>query len=144
MVPIVMSLKSVYSLYKEDKLIRRVMSDEAVEAVKENPAKRLYNDYNLGEALIYNDIPVFFDARADLYAQEDIMADGISLAFLEQANADAGKSYVDVNELLDKYEFDAVLTLKERALYSYMISHPEQFEYIYEDDSLAYYRVIRE
>lgn len=138
-----MSGVQAYETAREGKLISVTMSDEAIEVVKEDAPDRLFNDYNLGEALIYNEIPVYFDARADLYAHDNIMADGVSLTFLEQANLDAETSYVDVAGLIKKYEFDAILILKTRALYSYLISHPEQFVCVYEDNSVGYFRVVQ-
>lgn len=129
--------------YNEGKLISTVVDDTAIEAIKQDAPARIFNDYNLGEALIYNDINVFFDARADLFVQENIMADGVSLMFLEQANKEAGTKYVDVDGLLKKYNFDAVAILKVRALYSYILSHPERFSLVYEDSTMAYYRIVR-
>ncbi len=122
-------------------LITKVAKDELIEAIKEDLPQRIYNDYNLGEALIFNDIPVFFDARADLYAQENIMADGISLAFLQQANADSETASVDAEALIQKYNFDAIVILKERPLYAYIISHTENFTCVYEDENVGYFKV---
>ena len=138
-----MSGVKVYETARNCKLISETMSDEAINVVKEDSPARLFNDYNLGEALIYNEIPVFFDARADLYAHDNILADGVSLTFLQQANAADGTSFVDVAGLIRKYDFDAILILKTRALYSFLISHPERFACIYEDNSVGYFRVVR-
>ncbi len=142
LVLMIMGVCDAVSTYKEGNLISKAVSNEAVEAIKKDSPKRLYNDYNIGETLIYNDIPVFFDARADLYAQENIMADGVSLMYLEQANKSAGATYVDVDGLIEKYEFDAVAILRVRPMYSYIVSHPERFVLVYEDDHIGYYRII--
>lgn len=142
LVPAGAGVAEMVSTYRNGELISTVMTDEAIEAVKKESPQRIFNDYNLGEALIYHDIPVFFDARADLYAQENIMADGVSLMFLEQANKKAETVYVDVDGMIKKYGFDSILILKGRALYSYIMSHPEDFELIYEDGKIVYYRVI--
>ncbi len=137
----VISVSECVNTYNNGELISKVASEKAISAIKKDAPKRLFNDYNLGEVLIYNNIPVFFDARADLYAQKNIMADGVSLMFLEQANQTSGTSYVNVDALIQKYNFDSVVILKSRPLYSYMISHPEQFTSIYEDDSVAYFKI---
>ena len=128
--------------YQDGGMISTVASNASIDAIKADGPQRIFNDYNLGEALIFNDIPVFFDARADLYAQENIMADGVSLMYLEQANQSAETRYVDVDGLIAKYRFDAVAILKVRALYSYIVSHPERFSLVYEDSTMAYYRII--
>lgn len=142
-IPVIMGGQNFYQKYIENDLIVRVLSDDMIKAIKKDAPKKLFNDYNYGEALIYNDIPVFFDARADLYAAENILADGVSLMFLEQANADSETSYVDVDFLLGKYGFDAILISKQRALYSYIMSKPENFDCIYSDDNSAYFKIIK-
>lgn len=141
-VPIISSISNITKM-EDGSHIEKVMSDEAIEAIKNNPTERMYNDYNLGEALIYNDISVFFDARADMYLQQNIFADGISLGNLVQKNTDADTQYVDVETLIEKYDFDSVLILKKRALYSYLISHEDMVECIYEDEELAYLKLVK-
>lgn len=126
---------------QNDELISVMLSDEAISAIQEDASERVFNDYNLGEALIYNEIPVFFDARADLYVENGILADGISLMDLVQVNPDAEVPYIDVYELIKKYEFDSILILKEMPLYSYLISHPDLFVSVYEDNSIGYFRI---
>ena len=76
-----MSGVQTYKTIKDGEIISVTMSDDAINVVKEDAPERLFNDYNLGEALIFNEIPVFFDARADLYAHDNIMADGVSMTF---------------------------------------------------------------
>lgn len=132
---------NVIKLYNNGELIAKAMSDEAVKTIVEDSPNRLFNDYNFGETLIYNDIPVFFDSRADLFSQENILADGISLMLLSQKNGDSDKEYVDVNELIQKYNFDAILIKKSRPLYTYIISHTEKFMLIYEDEQLGYFKI---
>ena len=72
-----------------------------------------------------------------------MMADGVSMMFLEQANPTAETTYVDVDGLIEKYDFDAILILKTRALYAYLMGHPDQFACVYEDDNVGYFRVVR-
>lgn len=141
-IPLVMEVNNVVQS-ERNSYVSKVMSDEAIKAVKNNPTERMYNDYNLGEALIYNDIFVFYDARADMYLQENIFADGISMSNLIQKNPDAETTYVDVEKLIEKYDFDSILILKFRPLYSYLSSHEEMVECIYEDEDLAYFKLIK-
>ena len=123
-------------------MISEVLSDEMISCVKEDSPERIFNDYNTGESLIYNEIPVFFDARADLYEKEHIFENGLSLMMLEQANKEAGTQYVDVETLMDYYNFDRILMLKTRPLYSYMMSHPDIYECIFEDNTAGYFKRI--
>lgn len=117
------------------------MSEEAIQFVKDESPERVFNDYNIGETLIYNDIPVFFDARADLYAQEHIMEDGISLMFLEQNNA-TKKGVLNIDNLIIEYKFDAILILKNRPLYTYLVNNTDKYICIYQDDNVGYFKPI--
>lgn len=126
----------------KDQLISTVLSDEIIDEIKSSSPERLFNDYNLGETLIYNDIPVFFDARADVYAYENMLADGVSLMFLEQVNPDSDEKYADVEGIVEKYDFDSILILKSRPLYSYLMSHPEMYDCSFEDYEVSYFKVI--
>lgn len=142
LIPMGLGIRNMYQNYKEEKLVSKVMTDEMAQLIKEEEPKRILNDYNLGEALIYYDIEVFVDGRADMYAADNILKDAVSLMYLVQQNQEEETSYVDVERLFQKYRFDAVVMLKDRAFYSYMISHPERFDLVFEDDTSGYFRVI--
>ncbi len=142
-IPLATSVSGIVKNASEDKLITTVMTDEAIEFVKTQQPDRIYNDYNLGEALIYHELPVFVDARADLYAQEHILEDGISLLLLQQLNTEGTTTYVDVDALVEKYSFDAILILKTRPLYSYLISHSDKYVCLYEDETVGYFMVLQ-
>ena len=131
----------IVNTYKNGQLISSVMSEEAIQFVKDESPERVFNDYNVGETLIYNDIPVFFDARADLYAQEHIMEDGISLMFLEQNNA-TKKGVLNIDNLIIEYKFDAILILKNRPLYTYLVNNTDKYICIYQDDNVGYFKPI--
>ena len=120
-------------------LISTVLSEEAIETIKAEDPQRLYNDYNFGETLIYNDIPVFFDSRADLYSANNMLKDGISLVQLQSAD---GEGVFDVNALMDKYQFDGYIIPVKRPLYTYLASHSEKYLLVYSDDLAGYFRVL--
>lgn len=135
------SVGSFKEAYAEQKLIKTVLDDEMISFVQEEAPERLYNDYNYGEALIYNDIKVFYDARADIYAADHILADGISLMNLKQMNDSAGLSYVDPDALINQYGFDSILIDQGRPLYGYLLKFPERYELLCEIGNAAYFRV---
>lgn len=140
LLPLGLCIKNIFSIEKRE-YVSKVMSQEAIEVVKEQKPSRLFNDYNLGEYLIYNEIPVFFDARADLYSQQHIMEDGISLMLLRQANSESHKTFVDVEKMIMMYGFDGILILKNRPLYAYLVSHNNEYECVYEDENIGYFTV---
>lgn len=132
--------KTSASLQKGNVIVK-TLDDEAVEAIKADSPKRLFNDYNLGEALIYQDVPVFFDARADLFAKPGILGDGISIMTLRAATTNGDNVAIDLEDLIAKYDFDAFAILKARPLYVYLSSHPEKYRLVYEDENIGYFRM---
>ena len=136
------SIIKISKLLDSDEIITRVLEDDMIEVIKDYAPERLFNDYNLGESLIYNEIPVFFDARADVYIRHDVFGDGVALLFLQDLRDDElGKSMMGIEMLLQKYNFDAMLMMKSRPLYAYLLSHPEKYELIYESDQTAFFEV---
>ena len=138
LVPIGFGLYSIYTKAASGKMISTALSEEMTACIKEAEPQRIFNDYNVGETLIYHDIPVFFDARADLYAAEHIFEDGISLLLLVQCNTERGGEFVNPEELIEQYGFDGFVVLKSRPLYAYMMSHPEWYELVFEDETAGY------
>jgi len=71
----------------------KMIPDEIISYIKEKNPERLYNHYNYGGYLIYNDIKVFIDGRADMYSKHNFR-DAIDLATY-------GYDYI-----LNSYDFD--------------------------------------
>lgn len=119
-------------------LIYREINDEFIEAIKKDNPQRIYNHYNFGGLLIYNDIKVFVDSRADLYWGE-ILETAIDLTDME----DTPKGSYDFNfyETIKKYDFDAFLTYKDDALYRF-IKDKYEIKIIHENNKVVYFRVI--
>jgi hypothetical protein len=139
-VGIVFSTINVLPKASDGAIISTAISDEAIKSVKGENPQRIFNDYNFGETLIYNDIPVFFDSRADLYAANNILKDGISLMHLQSAE---GETVFDVDAMMNKYQFDGYLISVSRPLYAYLTSHPEKYLLVYSDDAAGYFRVLQ-
>lgn len=138
------TLGGVYKTCKTDNQISVAMSDEAVVAVKECNPKRIFNDYDLGETLIYNDIPVFFDARADLYSKCGILTDGLELMSMQPLNVAKNTNGINVEQMIEKYDFDYILIKKARPLFVYLNANPSSYPLVYEDDSVSLFAVRRE
>lgn len=128
--------------YNSGKLISRVLEEEMLDAVREDAPSRLFNDYNYGGALIDAGISVFIDERADVYAQDGLLADSVSLLLLQQANSDAGTIVFDPEELIGRYGFDAFLVERSRPLYCYLSSHGDRYEEVMTAGSAAYFAVV--
>lgn len=52
-----------------NKYNEKIIPDEIISHIKEKEPKKLFNYYGFGGYLIYNDIPVFIDGRADMYSK---------------------------------------------------------------------------
>lgn len=137
-----LGVKNTVKTVKKDALISVALEDEIVEKIRQDAPERIFNDYNYGETLIYNDIPVFFDARADLFAQEHIMEDGVTLMYLNPSDTKNSDTYADVEKLFEKYRIDSVVIYKQRALFSYLMAFPERYELVCENEQAAYFRVV--
>ena len=136
---VIQSIINVVPLIAKDKLISKAISDDLVTVVRNETPKRIFNDYNFGETLIYNDILVFFDSRADLYAADNIMKNGVSLMFLQSQNEDTP---FDVETMIYNYKFDGIVISISRPLYAYLLSHSDKYQLVYSDEIGGYFKVL--
>ena len=113
---------------------------EAAEWIKENldvDNIRLYNEYNYGSYLLFQDIPVFIDSRADLYAPEfndgvTVFTDFLTISGLNNS----------VKTILDKYDFTHYIIFKNSKLKLYLRLNPEEYREVYEDRRFCIYEKI--
>ena len=104
-------ISSLAILKNNDYDIEEDYPDEIVEYLKENTDYKniiLYNDFNYGSYLEFQDIPVFIDSRAEVYIKEfnggeDILTD--------YKNSKTIKHY---KEIFNKYNFEYALTYYEK------------------------------
>lgn len=106
---------------------------QAVSYIKDHdPQKRLFNEYNDGSYLLFNNIPVFVDSRADLYSKTlnntHVLEDYFKLSF--------GK--LNYTELLSKYKIERILTTKDSIISTY-ITKDITFSEVYKDKNYIIY-----
>ena len=114
-------------------LFKAPISDEIIQYIKESKPERLYNSYNIGGYLIYNDIPVFVDGRADMYSAGGTLEDAIKL----------DEMLVDVEEVISKYDFDMLLLEKDTQLVQYL-ERDNKFEKVLEDEDYVLFEENKE
>lgn len=131
-----MGMSRCVSAMGQGESIVSALDKRFVELVREDAPERLYNDYNYGGDLIFADIPVFIDGRADVYAQDNLLAESVSLMLLQPTVPGAPGT----EALMDKYGFDAFLIGRDRPLYSYLCSDRERYETVLETEETAYFR----
>lgn len=87
----------------------KIVSDQAINILKKENPKRLYNYYDYGGYLIYKDIDVSIDGRADLYSEYNYK-DYLDIFYLKY----------DYNKLLNKYNFDYFIIPRKSGLSTYL------------------------
>ena len=107
----------------------------AVEFIKENLDYQnihLLNEYNYGSYLLFKDIPVFIDSRADLYTVEFNQYRDILTEYMTN-------SYYNI---INDYAITHVIAQKDKNLYKYINNNSNNFELLYEDEYFCIYEVI--
>ena len=106
------------------------LDSKIINILKREDPKRIYNMYDYGGELIYNDILVFVDGRADLYSNDNL------------------KDYLDIShlrgdyvKLIDKYNFDYFLVDKNYPINMYL-KYNDLYECIYKNKKILLYKKI--
>ena len=102
-----------------------MISDDIINYIKKVKPKRLFNFYGYGGYLIYNNIPVFIDGRADMYSKHTLKD-----TFDLQNNG--------YNYILDKYNFDMIIIPQNIALNIYL-SDSDEYVLSKQDDEVLVY-----
>ena len=117
-----------------DYLSKEFYPIEAVEYIKNNldvDNIRLFNDYNFGSYLLFNDIKVFIDSRADLYTKP--------FSHLEyDIFDDYMYSPSNYHDKFDFYGITHVLIYKVSALND-ALKNDDDYTVLYEDDNFVLY-----
>ncbi|MBR5975277.1 MAG: hypothetical protein IK020_08850 [Clostridiales bacterium] len=104
------------------------VSDEAIAVIRSRNPRRMYNHYNLGGELIYNDLDVFIDGRADMYSKYNFRD------FMDMTSMTLdGQGKWHIEEMLAKYNFDLFVCTQTDKTRVYLEAHPDEYECIYED-----------
>lgn len=118
---------------------------EAATWIKENldyKNIRMFNDYNYGSYLLYQDIPVFIDSRCDLYTPEfngEKGEDGKYVGqdiFTDYMNVTGIAAYYETK--FEEYNISHVIT-KANSKLNMLLSKDENYEEIYKDDYFKIY-----
>lgn len=132
-----------YDLYKpvinDEYIDKGTYPVEAAEWIKNNldlSTLKLYNEYNYGSYLLYEDIPVFIDSRCDLYTPEfnenraqnidgrDIFTDALNIANLS----------VNYDIKFEEYGVTHIISYANSKL-SMVLRNDERYRQIYDDGS---------
>lgn len=103
-------------------------SDKAIQVLKDEKPQRLLNSYDWGGYLIYNDIPVFIDGRADIFSK-NILSDYMNIS----------KVSSDVKDEINKFNFDMVICKTDSSLVTYL-KEWKDYKIIYSDKKTTIFK----
>ena len=106
------------------------LDSSIVEVLEKEKPERLFNMYDFGGELIYHDIPVFIDGRADLYGKYNYK-DYLELSMLQK----------DPVPLIQKYDFDYFLVKKDYPI-TFYLKNQDEYECIYQKKEILLYKKI--
>ena len=107
---------------------KHVLSDKMISVLKEEKPQQLFNMYDYGGELIYNDIKVFVDGRADLYYIVNLN-DYNNISLLHD----------DYEKLINKYNFDYYLVDKKYPI-SYYLNYSDEYEVVRDEKTMILYK----
>ena len=123
---ITLSLSSYNKTFKN--IEKKELSTKIISYLKDVKPKRLYNYYDYGGYLIYNNIEVFIDGRADLYSKYNY-EDAYRLSKLSG----------DFQKIIDKYNFDYYLVNKNSGLSNYL-KLSNNYDLVMSDKKVSIYK----
>jgi len=143
-----------FLLYK-DKIDDKIVSEssypvEACNYIIENlnlSEMKIFNEYNYGSYMLYRDIPVFIDSRADLYTpefNETQKEDGERIRrniFSDYLNITAVTTYYE-----DKFESYGIthVIIRKNARLNLLLARDENYEELYSDNNFVIYERLKE
>ena len=105
-----------------------VLTKKDIQAVEKVKPKKLFNMYDFGGDLIYNDIKVFVDGRADLYGKYNFK-DYLIVASLQQG-------YLSI---MKDYDFDYYLVDQKYPI-SYYLMTEDEYDLVYKNKTVYLYK----
>lgn len=139
----------IYSMAAQDNLITVSLDNKFISLIKQEKPQYLFNDYDYSDSLIFNEIPTFMDARADIFSKVNL-TDAYYMMYLRKPGSMTSKpnadvmsgSILDIEKIVAKYKFDALLVKSDRSLATYLLSHPEKYKLLLSDDNASYFQVV--
>ena len=133
---VILSAGLFYYQSTKDYVDKELYPVEAVKYIKENlnvEEIRIFNDYNFGSYLLYNDIPVYIDSRADLYTKQ-------FSGFQYDIFDDYEYILTNYRVKFEFYDISHVLIYKEKNKFYEKLLKDDNYEIIYEDDYFVLFK----
>jgi hypothetical protein len=107
------------------------LNPEMIRVLKDEKPERLFNFYNYGGELVYHDIPVFIDGRADLYSPYNFKD------YLTITKFESGSVY-----FMKQYNFDYYLVSNGTPIFNYLLQDSTHYQIIYTYDKASLFKKI--
>lgn len=126
----------LYIFKEKEVLPDNIYPNQAITYIKENISKesKIFNMYDWGTLMMFNDIKVFIDSRCDLYLKE-------------YNNVEIAKDFFDVyhmnvpyTDVFEKYNIDYVFMPKSSKI-SKFLEEDERYSQVYKDDISTIFKV---
>lgn len=104
-----------------------LLNKKDINFIKSLKMERVFNMYDYGGDLIYNDVNVFIDGRADLYSKYNYK-DYLSISMLQD----------DYIKLINKYDFDYYIVDSKYPINTYL-KYSDLYSKIYKNNNLIIY-----
>ena len=140
LVILVFQLIFASNFQKNNSLIDKILPEQFVNLIKEDNPKRLYNDYTSGGPLIFNNVKVFIDGRADIYTGSTFK-NYQTMKYVRNYNPEELNDEDYMETLLKKYDFDAFLVENKTPIYHYLCQSPDKYKLIESDGTYSYFTV---
>ena len=132
-----------WSIYIDEKTYPVEMSEFILQYFNDNNINindvRLYNEYNYGSYLLYKNIPVFIDSRADLYAPEFNNGRDIFMDFIKSSSLD-----IWFEDIFKKYDITHVILYKgSKTNMIIKKGKLDGYKLLKEDDSFVFYEITK-
>lgn len=130
------SVIAIMLLLEKPDVFKKPIPDNTLNIIKNS--KNVFNDYDYGGYLIYNDIKVFWDSRADLYVESNILQTSF---IIQEYDVEKFEEYnIDIEEFFEKYNFDYIVIKEERGLNDYLKNNERYKEILREEKCVLYER----
>ena len=137
----IISINSYIKIDKEEYIPRRVYPVGAINYIKNNMKQnniRLFNDFNVGSYIEFNNIKAFIDSRSEVYCEE--FNDTTILREWAKFNY---KDKKQIYKIINKYNITHLL-VSRNIYYKDYLYHNDDFKLLYEDEYFRLYKIKKE
>lgn len=123
-----------------DKTVYPVEATKYIKTHIDYKKEHIYNPYFIGSYLLYNDIPVFIDSRADLYDPK-FNGDNNKNIFIDEHYINTlNHTYYD--DIFKKYDISYAIVNKNSSI-DIQLAHNKKYQRVYKDDDFIIYQKVK-